>query len=161
MRRMRVPGLANVPILRENIEIGRTDADGDLLVRGLLPWYANRIGLDASAVPTAYALETEARNVQVARNTGSVVVLDARVVRAVTGHFRYAAGEAGDLATIAGAASDVPVGSQGLFYFEGLPAGRATATVSRTQGAVVCTFDVPATGAGVADLGDVACTEAR
>jgi outer membrane usher protein len=158
---VRVPGLANVPILRENIEIGRTDADGDLLVRGLLPYYANRISLDASAVPTSYALDAEARSVQVARNTGSVVVLDARVLRAVTGHFRYAAGEAGDVATVAGGETEVPVGSGGLFYFEGLPAGRSTATILRTQGSVSCTFDVPAAGAGVADLGDVACTEAR
>ncbi|NUS60571.1 MAG: fimbrial biogenesis outer membrane usher protein, partial [Lysobacter sp.] len=40
---VRVPGLANVPILRENQVVGRTDARGDLLVRDLLPYYANRV----------------------------------------------------------------------------------------------------------------------
>src|SRR5690606_16227856 len=48
---VRVPGVAGVPILREHLEVGRTDARGDLLVRDLIPYYANQIALDPSQVP--------------------------------------------------------------------------------------------------------------
>src|SRR5690606_23718971 len=48
---VRVPGVADVPVLRENLEVGRTDARGDLLVRGLIPYYANQVALDPSQVP--------------------------------------------------------------------------------------------------------------
>ena len=93
---VRVPGLAGMPILRENLEVGRTDARGDLLVRDLLPFYANRIALDEAAVPAGYDLRTPRREVQVPRNTAALVLLDAPAVHAVTGRFVHADAAAGD-----------------------------------------------------------------
>jgi outer membrane usher protein len=158
---VRVPGLANVPILRENQVVGRTDAHGDLLVRELLPFQSNRVALDESAVPAAWSLSVPRRDVQVARNTGSVVLLQGNVVHAITGHFRYAGAAAGD-DVVVGDGEASPMGSDGLFYIEGIDAGQHTARIDSAAGAFTCTVDVPAdAGTGIIDLGEVACGAAQ
>jgi outer membrane usher protein len=155
---VRVPGLAGMPILRENLEVGRTDARGDLLVRELLPFYANRIALDESAVPAGYDLRTPRRDVQVPRNTAALVLLDAPAVHAVTGRFVHAGAAAGDRVHIAGEAVVQPLGSGGLFYLEGLQAGRQTLHVEGSAGARECVLDVPAAQApGVTNVGVIEC----
>jgi outer membrane usher protein len=158
---VRVPGVAGVPILRENQVVGHTDANGDLLVRELLPFHANKLALDPAAVPAGYDLQVPVRNVQVSRNTGTVVVLDTIAVRAVTGHFRYSGAQSGDLVRVGNATEPALVGSEGLFYLEGLAAGTQVATIERENGAVRCTLVVPAGGTGtVTNLGDVTCEDA-
>ena len=159
---VRVPGLANVPILRENQFAGRTDEHGDLLVRELLPFQANKIGLDVAHVPAGYDLRTPQRNLEVARNAGSVITLEAPAVRAVKGHFHYTGVEAGDLAHLAQGDEGMPIGTDGMFYFDGLSTGRHVATIQRDDETVKCTLDVPAANhVGVTDLGDVTCEVAR
>jgi outer membrane usher protein len=158
---VRVPGLAGVPILRENQVVGRTDAHGDLLVRQLLPFQPNKIALDQNAVPADYDLKVTQRNVKVARNTGTLVTLEAIGVRAVTGHFRYAGGAAGDVLHIEGEAPAL-VGGDGLFYVDALATGAHVATIERETGSVRCTMVVPETrSATVTDLGDIACEDAQ
>src|SRR6187200_27876 len=97
---VRVPGVANVPILRDNHVVGRTDEDGDLLVRELLPFHANKIAFDTAQLPTGYDVIAPQRSVKVWRNTGTMVVLQASAVHAVKGHFRYPGADAGDLVRI-------------------------------------------------------------
>jgi outer membrane usher protein len=155
---VRVPGLAGVPILRENLEVGRTDARGDLLVRDLLPFYANRIALEEAAVPAGYDLRTPRRDVQVPRNTAALVILDAPAVHAITGRFVYAGAAAGDRVRVDAQAPAQPLGSGGLFYLEGLQAGRHALRVEGPDGARECVLDVPAAHApGVSDLGVIEC----
>lgn len=158
---VRVPGLAGVPILRENLEVGRTDAHGDLLVRDLLPFYANRIALDEAAVPAGYDLRTPRRDVQVPRHTAALVLLDAPAVHAVTGRFLRAGAAAGERVRLDDSSPAQPLGSGGMFYLEGLAAGRRTLQVEGASGAVTCVLDVPAaSGAGVDNLGDIDCGDA-
>jgi outer membrane usher protein len=155
---VRVPGLAGVPILRENQVVGRTDANGDLLVRDLLPFQANRVGLDQVAVPVGHALETPERMVRVARNTGSLITLDTPSIHATTGRFRYANAHAGDEARVG--ETTMPLGNDGLFYFEQLGAGTHEAIVSHAGGESRCTFTVAVGGADVTDLGQIVCEDA-
>ena len=158
---VRVPGVAGVPILRENQVVGYTDANGDLLVRELLPFHANKLALDPAAVPAGYDLREPVRHVQVSRNTGSLVVLETTSVHAITGHFRYAGGAAGDLVRIGDAQDGTPIGTDGMFYLEGLGAGTQVATIERESGSVRCRIDVPAGGNGpVTNVGDVTCEDA-
>ncbi|WP_051971489.1 fimbria/pilus outer membrane usher protein [Massilia sp. 9096] len=44
-------GVAGVPVIHENREIGRTDASGHLLVPNLVPYMPNRIAIDTSNLP--------------------------------------------------------------------------------------------------------------
>jgi len=159
---VRVPGVANVPILRENQVVGMTDENGDLLVRGLLPFHANKLAFDTAKLPAGYDVLTPQRNVKVWRNTGTMVVLDASAVRAVKGHFRYADATAGDLVRLAEGDEGMPLGSEGMFYLDGVSAGRHVVTIEGTERNVRCTLDVPASrDAGVTNLGDVQCEDAQ
>ena len=155
---VRVPGLAGVPILRENLPVGRTDARGDLLVRDLLPFHANRVGVDETAVPAGYDLRTPRRDVQVPRNTAALVLLDVPAVHAVTGRLVHGGTAAGDRVRVEAQAQAQPLGSGGRFYLEGLAAGRHAVQVDGDAGAVTCMIEVPATTApGVSNLGDIEC----
>jgi outer membrane usher protein len=163
---VRVPGLAGTPILRENLEVGRTDAQGDLLVRELLPFYANRIALDEGAVPADYVLTTPRRDVQVPRNTGALVTLDVAPVHAVTGRLLRPGdtglAPAGDRLWLMhdGERVAVPLGQQGRFYLEDLPPGEHAVDVDGAAGAMQCRITVPAVEPGVVDLGEIVCREA-
>lgn len=158
---VRVPGVANVPILRENQVVGRTDENGDLLVRQLLPFHANKLAFDTQKLPAGYDVLTPQRNVKVWRNTGTVVVLEANAVRAVKGHFRYPGAAAGDLVRVGTGDDGMPLGTDGLFYLDGLSAGLHEATIETEGRTVRCAVDVPtAGGATVTNLGDVQCEEA-
>src|SRR5690606_12977827 len=90
---VRVPGVAGVPILRENLEVGRTDARGDLLVRDLIPYYANQVALDPSQLPLDHEIVRGSARLAVFRNTGSVAVLDAHPLRAFSGRLRLRDGD--------------------------------------------------------------------
>lgn len=160
---VRVPGLAGVPILRENQEVGHTDARGDLLVRDLLPFHANRIALDQDAVPAGYALATPRRDVQVPRNNGALVMLDAAPVHAVTGQL-LRRGESGSVPagnrmwfTRDGTRVAMPLGQQGRFYLEDLPSGEHTIEAEGADGTARCRVVVPETPVGVLDLGGIQC----
>lgn len=161
---VRVPGLAGVPVLRENLEVGRTDARGDLLMRDLLPFYANKVGLDESAVPAGFATDVPRRDVQVPRNTGALVVLDAAPVHAITGRFvrgdgasAEAAGDRAWLDTPAGR-TDAPLGRGGRFYLEDLGPGRHAVQVDGANGTWNCVVVIPqGQAAAIIDLGDIAC----
>lgn len=154
---VRVPGLANAPILRENHAIGSTDAHGDLLVRDLLPFQGNLVSIDEARMPAAWSVATPARHVRVARSTGSIVTLEGEIVRAVTGRLHYANGAPGDALLAPGGIESV-IGSDGLFYLDQLAAGRQTLHVTTASATIECTVDVPAAQiASVLDLGDVPC----
>ncbi|WP_147652942.1 fimbria/pilus outer membrane usher protein [Vulcaniibacterium gelatinicum] len=167
---VRAPGLADAPVLRENVEVGRTDARGDLLVRDLVPYYPNLIALDAAAVPIRYDIRRGAWRVAVPRNAGALVPMDVQVVQAVTGQVRVrAAGvtraaEYGRLrvraADTGAELAETPLGGSGRYYLDGLAPGRYRAEVLDDAGAVaaVCLLSVPTPGATpVAELGELIC----
>ncbi len=157
---VRVPGLANAPILRENQFAGRTDAHGDLLVRELLPFHANSVSIDESGVNVAWSMNAPARELSVARNTGTVLVLQAAAVHAVTGHFAYAGGAAGDEVVVGGVAS--VIGTDGMFYVDNVGTGAQLVRIDTASGPVECTLEVPASQTpGVVELGTIACGSER
>ena len=162
---VRVPGVAGVPILRENLEIGLTDASGDLLVRDLIPYYANQIALDPSQVPLDHEIVRGSTRLAVFRNTGSVAVLDAQPLRAYSGRVRLRGVDGatpaafGRIQLVRGDARQAsPLGADGRFYFEQLPAGRHQATVDSDGRRAQCAIDIPAHAQpGIVELGEIEC----
>lgn len=162
---VRVPGLADTPILRENLDIGRTDAQGDLLVTGMIPYYPNKIALDSTRVPLGHELIIAQREVAVPRNTGAVVALEVRQLHAVTGLLRVR-GPTGSDAVVYGRLRlqgeagrfESLIGSEGRFYFDDLPAGEYTATIESQDQRAQCMIQVPAAALpGTRNLGEVIC----
>lgn len=64
MARVRVPGVAGVPVLHQNRVVGVTDAAGVAWVAGLLPHQMNRVGIDINALPLAISLDRDALQVR-------------------------------------------------------------------------------------------------
>jgi outer membrane usher protein len=155
----RVPGLAGVEIRRENLPMGRTDAHGDVLVRGLLPYYPNRIGYDDEDVPATWRAGVDQLPAAVPRHGGALVLFDASPLRAIAGSLRLAHPGAGRL-RLHGAQADVEtrIGSSGRFYLEDVAPGAYEAQVELDDGARArCTLQVPAAAAGVTRLGAIDC----
>lgn len=159
----RVPGLAGVQIRRENLPMGVTDARGDVLVRGLLPYYPNRIGYDDADVPATWRTGVNQQDVAVPRHGGAVVSFDAAPLHAIAGSVRLAQPGAGTL-RLRGAQREIEtrIGNSGRFYFEDVPAGKYAVEIDLDDGAhASCALQVPAIVAGVTQLGQIDCTHAE
>ena len=159
----RVPGLAGVEIRRENLPMGVTDAQGDVLVRGLLPYYPNRIGYDDDDVPATWRAGVNELPAAVPRHGGALVIFDAKPLRAIAGSVRLAQPGAGTL-RLHGAHGDAEtrIGSSGRFYIEDVMPGEYGVEIALDDGAhASCTLQVPAAVAGVTQLGPIDCIPAE
>lgn len=68
-----VPDQPDVRIYRENNLVGRTDADGQLLVTRLHPYMANQIGVDPADLPIRARLDQRRIEVAPGYRSGTVV----------------------------------------------------------------------------------------
>lgn len=168
---VRVPGVEDIPVQRENNTVGRTDAAGDLLVRELMPFYPSKLSLDVRELPVDYRVLASQSRIAVPRNTGALVALDVVPLRAVTGHVRLRdaggdrAAEYGrmrlrplDPRTASVPLPEALLGASGRYYFEDLSPGRYAVQIDSGNRRANCELDVAPSSPGVADLGDLLCT---
>lgn len=158
---VQVPGIADVEITRENQPIGRTDANGNVLVPGLLPYQGNRIGLDQDTVPPQDAVATTQQMISVPRLGGTVVRFDVHVLRAVRGKVRIE-GKPVEYGTVDVVVEDrplhLPIGRDGSVYFSDMPEGNYDLTM-RSNGVLAhCPITVPHHEQPVFNVGELACT---
>ncbi len=157
---VRVPDMPGVEVLRENQPVGRTDARGDLLVRNLLPFYPNRIAIDADSVPVGHRHGELSRWVHSPHGTGSLVEFDVRPLRAAFGWLVAEGASPLALARVIWSSTEGAVdyflGGKGRFYQEDLPPGPTEWRVVKNGGEYLCRFEVPARP-GLHQLGTVAC----
>jgi outer membrane usher protein len=163
---VRVPDVPGVRTYLNNQDMGRTNRHGDLLVSNLLPYYANRLGISDQDVPLERQVETVEQAVAPPYRGGAVVVFHADQWQAVAGTALLERGgltvlpSFGEIsASFANRAVSSPIGTDGQFFLENLPAGRHPAVI--VFGDVRCrlTLNVPADGAAsVVRLGVVRCT---
>lgn len=158
--RARAPGVRGYA---EGQEIGRTDSRGDLLVPTLLPYYGNRLAIADRDVPIEYRIgQTELLAAPTFRG-GVVKRFAVEPLRAVEGELVTAAGARhvppayGEMVvSVAGAAFSSPIGGDGRFYLEGVPAGTHAADVEWSGGRCRATL-VISTSPPVVDLGQLPC----
>jgi len=148
---VRLPGLEGVQVRRENQPVGRTDARGEVLVPGLLPYYPVRIDYETGDVPVTWRTGESSRTVAAARNAGALVRFDATPLRAVMGEVRLrdAAGvrpSPGGLMTLRCGQQEIslPVSSSGRFYVEDAPAGPCSVELRSGTTVARCEVDLPA-----------------
>lgn len=169
---VRAPGLAGVTVQRENLDVGRLDARGDLLVRDMLPFFPNKLALKQEDIPLDFRFGRIEQKVAVPANAGALIRFDVEPMRAARGRVfidtadgpRPAALGRLRVQTEAGIV-DSRLGTQGQFWFEQLAAGTWRAEVIFDAAEATCELRVPArTEHGIAELGEVHCragTESR
>ena len=161
-------GLADLVVQRENLDVGRTDAHGDLLVREMLPFFPSQVGIEQQSIPLAYRFGTLEHAVAVPRNAGAIVGFDISPMHAARGRVVLQHGDGQTQAARFGRIT-VPtaigplqsrLGGSGAFWFDDLLPGRHPGTVTTDSGTAHCMLEVPDDASnGIADLGEVICSD--
>ena len=161
---IRVPGVAGVRGYASNQQSGRTNAQGNLLIPNLLPYYGNVISVNDQDIPLDYRLGDVVRSIAPPYRSGAVLTFSATRIQAVTGTVSLdAAGkvvvpEYGQLTVVvAGQSITSPIGPTGEFYFEMLPPGQHQAKLEYLGATGTCLVVVPVSTAIVVKLGSITC----
>ncbi|MEO8999380.1 MAG: fimbria/pilus outer membrane usher protein [Rhodanobacter sp.] len=158
---VQTPGISGVEITRENQPIGATDANGNLLVTTLLPYQANKVGIDQNSVPLDDQIDATDQIVSVPRLGGTIVRFGVHALHAARGALTLN-GEIVQYgnATLVSDGSNLKtlVGLDGSFYFSYLPAGNYELQADTASGALRCHFSMPNGTRPIVDLGKIACT---
>jgi outer membrane usher protein len=159
-----VAGLGGVGVTLENAPVGRTGADGRLLVTDLQPWYASRLGIRDRDVPLEYEPARTVRWIAPPLRGGAVVSFEVRRISALTGRLavrlqgRDERPAFGEVSTIVdGELRTSPVTEEGRFFLERMPAGRHVLTAVWEGGSCRAAVTLPADAAPVHDAGEVRC----
>jgi outer membrane usher protein len=155
------PDVPNVVVTHENQPIGRTDGNGNLLVTELLPYQANKVGIDQNSVPMQDEIDATDQVVSVPRMGGTVVRFGVHKLHAARGilmqgdkPLQYGSGR---LSTRTGRIRTL-IGMDGSFYFSNLPTGKYLLQASTMIGDMDCPFSMPANARALTNLGRIACT---
>jgi len=162
---LRVPGVEGVHGYVNNMDVGTTDSHGDLLIPNMLPYYGNRLSIRDSDVPIDYEIGKTEQLVASPYRGGALVQFDVHRIQSVTGVVEVAGKGApayGELQLQSpGKNLGSPVGGDGRFYLEGVPAGQHMARVEFKDGACNFKLVVPTDGAQTLDVGKVSCEPER
>ena len=157
---VKVADYENLTVYVENQPIGRTDAQGRILLDGLRPYERNEISIDPKQLPMDAALAVPVMQVTPAYRSGALVEFPVTRASPATLHLVRSDGTAVPAgASVRTPRETVPVGLQGLVYL-GEAAGTQRA-VAEWAGGERCEFTFSRrTGADpVPDLGTIACRE--
>jgi len=116
-------GLGGIRVLRENREIGRTDAEGRLLVPDLRAFDVNRIAIEPIDVPQDTTILVTTRELRPQDRSGVIVKFAVKVSRGALVKLVDDAGvpvPPGSSATLKSSGAAVPVGYDGAAYVEDL-----------------------------------------
>lgn len=158
---VQTPGVSNVEITRENLPVGKTDTEGNLLVTNLLPYQANKIGIDQGSVPLEYQLDDTEKMMSVPRLGGTIVRFGVHALHGARGKLTL------DGKTVQYGSATVMwedkrmktlVGLDGSFYFPDLPSGNYTLQAHTAEGHMNCHLAMPQSSRPMVDLGKIACT---
>lgn len=163
-----VDNLANVRVMVNNQQVGRTDRDGKLFVPNLGSYFENQISIDHRDVPIDYTLSEAARVVSLPLRSGAVIRFEAKKFQAVTGSLALRQKkEARPLefveakAVVHGKEIAFPTGKRGEFYLENLPPGTYAGAVEYNGMRCGFALAMPRSEETIVDLGVVDCVPAQ
>ena len=160
---VRVADYANVQVLQDNQVVGRTDADGYIVLPRLRPYDRNPIAVDQRDLP--FDAKIGGLRLEAVPYFRSGVLVDFPIsrVRAGTLHIILEDGSdlpSGAVARIEGRAEEFPVALRGELYLEGLSDENRVVVTWKNQN---CTLEVPypRTGDPLPALGTYLCRGVR
>jgi len=161
---VRVKGVEGVGVRLNNHVIGRTDANGELVVTRLQSYNTNRLSLSDHEVPLDVYIPSTEQVVATYPRGGVVLDFKTQTVRAYRGKVTIASAEDtrwlsyGEIRVEKdGEKWSSPIGWNGEFELVGLPEGRVPASVVYPKGRCTTSLDVPSVEGRVIDLGTVRC----
>ncbi|AXV84022.1 fimbria/pilus outer membrane usher protein [Ralstonia solanacearum] len=116
-------GMANVPVTFENRLMGRTNAQGHLLVPDLVAYENNRVAIDPLVLPLNARLATSATTLAPADRSGVLVRFHVETFQGAQLRLVDAQGQplpAGSHATLARTGARYPIGYDGLAFIDAL-----------------------------------------
>jgi outer membrane usher protein len=161
---VRVPDLKDVRISLYSQEVGRTNAQGNLLVPSLVSYYGSQLKVVSEDVPLAYTLDIDTILAAPPRRGAAYVEFAAVRVHYYRGRLRVVKKGVvvvptfGDFAvTNRGKEMLSPIGDDGTFELEGLSSGTHQAEVRHTSGVCRFTFEAKEADLPLIDLGMLVC----
>lgn len=157
-------GVANVPILRENQPIGRTNKQGNLLVTQLNAYQRNKLSIDPMQLPADVDISRVDAEVTPSDRAGTLVKFGLRTVQAASLILHDAEGQPlalGSRVSIRNNTAPVAiVGYDGMVYLEGLDSHNEL-DIETTKGYCVVQFDYRPQGSLVPLIGPLTCHEKK
>ena len=165
---LRVPGVANVHGLLSNQDMGKTDSRGDLLIPNLLPYYGNILSVEPKDIPLDYEVGTAQKTIAPPNRGGAIVKFAVSRLDAFLGNLRVEnAGRTvvphpGQITVkVNGSEYVSPIGKNGEFYLENVPAGSHEALIEDDDGGCHFTIDFPDSKDPIVKLGTLTCQQSR
>jgi outer membrane usher protein len=161
---IQVPGVAGVRGYSSNQEVGLSNSDGDLLVPSLLPYYGNRLSIAGQDVPLNYAIHSTEKTIAPPFRGGAIVTFPIQRIQSTMGTVLLeSSGQTmipayGQLTIAAdGKRFESPIGEQGEFYLENVPAGRYGGIIEYKEKLCEFMLEVPDSAEQVVRLGSLRC----
>jgi outer membrane usher protein len=162
---VQVPGVPGVRVSMENQPVGKTDDDGEILVPNLMPYYGHRLAIRDTDVPVTYAVRETQRTAAAPNRGATVVRFEVERIQAimgvltVSGRHGLVAPSYGTLQVeLLGRQVTSPIGVDGAFWLEKVPAGHHPAQITWGDGTCGFTLSVPTEATmDIVDLGTVGC----
>lgn len=157
---VRVPGVKNVRVFSNNVEVGRTDRRGNLLIPALIPNYANRLAISDMDLPGDRSVADAEKLVAPPAGAGAVVTFGAQRIQAVMGSLTIRV-DGRDIIPAYGLVVvalgqrviDSPVAADGSFFLEQLPAGEYNAVLQYHEDEYIVVITVPRQAAAILNVG--------
>jgi outer membrane usher protein len=161
---VKVGDVPQVGVTLEGQSVGKTGADGTLVIPNLNAYYENTIAIDPAALRMEYSMPAAVKRVSPSLRGGAFVDFGVVKTQAFSGQLTTRVGDVVkpvefteiDL-VVQGKPRKLPTGRGGEFYVENLAPGRYSA--SAVVGGQPCVFDlnIPASDQTLIELGDVQC----
>ena len=152
-------GVPDVPVRFENQRVGKTDADGHLLVPWTTPYYNAKYEIDTLGLGVGMEAREVEKRVAVKAGSGYVLPFPVRQVRAATLVLHDAAGKplpVGAVATTDGGQTAY-VGWDGLVYLEHLAPRNAVTVDLPGGGRCGTSFALPSSPGQIPRIGPLTC----
>jgi len=156
---VKVGDIEGVRVYSENIEVGRTNKDGQLFIPGLRPYLGNQLRIEIDDLPLNARIGESERSTAPFYRSGVLVDFDVQVstnvlIRAIRPDGTPV--PEGAIARVFHTGDAFPVGRDGKLFLQGID--RSSEIVIRWNG-TTCDIDVPyPTGTAIiTKMGDIAC----
>jgi outer membrane usher protein len=161
---IQVPGIEGVRGYLFNQEVGRTNRRGDLVVPNMLSYYGNKLSIEDKDIPLGHRIDATQQTVAPPLRGGVVASFPVYRIQAVSGMARILVDgqsmvpQYGALTVeTGGTRHESPLGKNGEFYFENIPAGVHSGTIEHEGHRCTVEFEVPKSDESFLKIGTITC----